>query len=353
VWVRQRKAIALLSIATGFTARTYQEDQFMHAVVVSAFGGPEVLTEAELPDPEPGPGQITIDTSHAAVGLIDVLLRRGDMANRSGLPQPPFVPGLEVAGRVRQLGNGVEGFHVGEPVVTVSQMALGGYASVTVAEASMVVSLTDSDVNPALAVAALPNATTAYLALTRVAHLQHGESVLVHGAAGGLAAAFPAVARSLGASRIVGTVSSRNRIKDTVHLGYDEVLTSDQFVDALADQAVDVVVDPVGGDVRTATLDVLAPLGRILLLGHAAHSPDTPVTGDQLWLKNAGLLGFSVGPYLLANPASARPAAEQVMPLLGSGHLTLQIDELSLTQAADAHQRLEAHQVPGRLVLTV
>src|SRR5260370_650234 len=226
-----------------------------------------VLTETQLPDPEPGPGQLTIDTSHAAVGLIDVLLRRGDMAKRPGLPQPPFVPGLEVAGTVRQLGNGVEGFHVGEPVVTVSQMALGGYASVTVAEASMVVSLTDSDVNPALAVAALPNATTAYLALTRVAHLQHGESVLVHGAAG----------------------------------------------------------------------------------GHAAHSPDTPVTGDQLWLKNAGLLGFSVGPYLLANPASARPAAEQVMPLLGSGHLTLQIDELSLTQAADAHQRLEAHQVPGRL----
>jgi D-arabinose 1-dehydrogenase-like Zn-dependent alcohol dehydrogenase len=142
-----------------------------------------VLTETQLPDPEPGPGQITIDTSHAAVGLIDVLLRRGDMAKRPGLPQPPFVPGLEVAGTVRQLGNGVEGFHVGEPVVTVSQMALGGYASVTVAEASMVLSLSDSDVNPALAVAALPNATTAYLALTRVAHLQQGESVLVHGAA--------------------------------------------------------------------------------------------------------------------------------------------------------------------------
>src|ERR1700732_4464991 len=234
--VRQRKAIALLSIATGFTARTHQEDQFMHAVVVSAFGGPEVLTEAELPDPEPRPGQITIDTSHAAVGLIDVLLRRGDIAKRPGLPQPPFVPGLEGAGTVRQLGNGVEGFHVGEPVVTVSQMALGGYASVTVAEASMVLSLTDSDVNPALAVAALPYAVTAYLALTRVAHLQPGESVLVHGAAGGLASTFPAVARSLGASRIIGTVSSTSRIADTDHLGYDKVLTSDRFVEALAGQ---------------------------------------------------------------------------------------------------------------------
>src|SRR6202011_5443959 len=83
---------------------TGQEDNVMHAMVVSSFGGPEVLTEAELPDPTPGPGQVAIDTSHAAVGLIDVLLRRGDMAKRPGLPQPPFVPGLEVAGTVRQLG---------------------------------------------------------------------------------------------------------------------------------------------------------------------------------------------------------------------------------------------------------
>jgi NADPH2:quinone reductase len=296
---------------------------------------------------------VAIDTSHAAVGLVDVFLRRGDMAGQSGLPQPPFVPGLEVAGTVREVGEGVEDFRVGEPVVTVSQMALGGYASVTLAEASMVVSLADSGVGPALAVAALPNATTAYLALTRVAHLQQGERVLVHGAAGGLAAAFPAVARALGASRVIGTVSSANRINDTVHLGYDDVLTSDQFVEALNGQPVDVVVDPVGGDVRTATLDVLAPLGRILLLGHAAHTPDAPVTGDQLWRKNAGLLGFSVGPYLLDNPASARPAAQTVLPLLASGQLSLQIDELPLAQAAEAHRRLEAHQVPGRLVLTV
>jgi NADPH:quinone reductase len=325
----------------------------MHAMIASAYGGPEVLAEAELADPTPGPGQISINTSHAAVGLIDVLLRRGDQADNPGLPQPPFVPGGEVAGTVRALGDGVEGFRVGEPVVSMSQATLGGYASVTLAQASTVIPLDNSGVDPAQAVAALPYAVTAYLALTRAAYLQPGESVLVHGAAGGLASTFPAVARLLGASRIFGTVSSPSRIADTDHLGYDEVLTSDRFVEALAGQPVDVVADAVGGAVRAASLDVLAPLGRILLLGHAAQTPDTPVTGDDLWLKNAAMIGFSIGFYLQTHPGAAQPAAEQVLPLLATGQLTLNIEEMPVIKAVEAHQRLEAHQVPGRLILTV
>lgn len=263
------------------------------------------------------------------------------------------MPGLEVAGTVRELGEGVTGFQIGEPVVTLSQMSLGGYATVTLADAVMTVSLKDTDVDPAQAVAVLPNAITAYLALTRVAHLSEGENVLVHGAAGGLAAAFPAVARSLGASHITGTVSTQARIADTAHLGYDEVFTSDRFVQGLDGRRVDVVVDPVGGQVRAATLDVLAPLGRILLVGHAAGDPDVPLTGDDLWHRNAGMLGFAVGPYLQGNPAAARPAVEHLLPLLAAGRLTQRVDELPLTEAAEAHRRLEAREVPGRIVLTV
>jgi NADPH2:quinone reductase len=324
----------------------------MHAMIIREFGGPGVLVAAELPDPKPGPGQITIDTSHASVGLVDVFFRRGDLAG-PGYPRPPFVPGLEVAGTVRELGDGVTGFEVGEPVVTLSQMSLGGYATVTLADAAMTVSLKGSDVDPAQAVAVLPNATTAYLALTRVAHLREGENVLVHGAAGGLAAAFPAVARSLGASHVTGTVSSQARIADTALLGYDEVFVSDRFVEGLEGRRIDVVVDPVGGQVRSATLDVLAPLGRILLLGHAAGDPDVPLTGDELWYRNAGMLGFAVGPYLQHNPAAAQPAAEHVLPLLVTGRLAQRVDELPLTEAVEAHRRLEAREVPGRIVLAV
>jgi NADPH:quinone reductase len=145
----------------------------MHAMTITEFGGPEVLVPAELPDPKPAPGQISIDTSHAAVGLIDVFFRRGDRAG-PGYPRPPFVPGLEVAGTVRELGGGVTDFQVGEPVVTLSQMSLGGYATITLADAALTVSLKDAGVDQAQAVAVLPNAVTAYLALTRVAHLRAG-----------------------------------------------------------------------------------------------------------------------------------------------------------------------------------
>ena len=96
----------------------------MKAIQVSSFGAPEVLRLAELPDPAPGPGEVAIDVTHAAVGLIDVFIRQGLYRDRPGLPQPPYVPGLEVAGTVRALGEGVAGFEVGEPVMTLSFVIL-------------------------------------------------------------------------------------------------------------------------------------------------------------------------------------------------------------------------------------
>ncbi len=139
----------------------------MHAAVVTDFGSPDVFEPTELPDPAPAPGQVAIDVTHAAVGLIDVYLRQGLYKDQTGLPQPPYVPGLEVAGTVRALGDGVAGLRVGEPVVTLSgNGAEGGYASVALADAALTTSLDGTGVDPALAVAAVPNAATAYLALT-------------------------------------------------------------------------------------------------------------------------------------------------------------------------------------------
>lgn len=109
------------------------KDQPVRTMTIAAYGGPEVPTEYESPHPTPGFGQIAIGTTHAAVGLIDVFPRRGDMRDTPGPPQPPFVPGGEVPGTVRAIGAGVQGFRVGEPVVTLPQVTLGGYASVTLA----------------------------------------------------------------------------------------------------------------------------------------------------------------------------------------------------------------------------
>ena len=109
----------------------------MKAIQVSSFGPPEVLRLTELPDPGPGPGEVAIDVTHAAVGLIDVFIRQGLYRDRPGLPQPPYVPGLEVAGTVRALGEGVAGFDAGEPVVTLSaNNGTGGYAAIFISDAA-------------------------------------------------------------------------------------------------------------------------------------------------------------------------------------------------------------------------
>ena len=206
----------------------------MRAAIVTRFGAPDVLEVSEMPDPIPGPGELSIDVTHAAVGLVDVFIRQGLYKDREGLPQPPYVPGLEVAGFIRDLGDGVDGFIAGEPVVTVTGTgAEGGYAAINVVDARFVVSLGSSGVDPALAVATVPNAATAYLALTRVAHLQSGETVLVHGALGGLASTFPGVARNLGASTIVGTVRPASLpVAEASGLPYDQLIGSDEFPNA-------------------------------------------------------------------------------------------------------------------------
>jgi NADPH2:quinone reductase len=285
--------------------------------------------------------------------MIDVFFRRGDRSGDPRFPSPPFVPGLEVAGTIRELGEGVTDFRVGEPVVTLSLMTLGGYATVALADARITVSLANTTIDPAQAVAVLPNATTAYLALTTVAHLREGETVLVHGATGGLASAFPAVARALGAARILGTVGTSSKTDVARSMGYDEVLTHDRFPDALSGQKFDLIVDPVGGPARRASLDLLAPLGRMLLVGHASTTPEEPIRGNDLWVRNIGVLGFSVGPILQAHPLRARPAASAVINLIEQGALHVPIETLPLTQASEAHRRLEARGVTGRVILTV
>jgi NADPH2:quinone reductase len=319
----------------------------MRAAVVTRFGEPEAFALRELPDPVPGPGQVSIDVSHAAVGLIDVYIRQGLYRSRAGLPHPPYVPGLEVAGTIRAFGDGVTDFRVGESVVTLSGTGPeGGYASIEVVDARMTVSLEGTGVDPALAVAALPNAATAYLALAEVAHLKPGERVLVHGALGGLASAFPGVARTLGAALVIGTA----RHPRPSALPYDEIIAIEDLTSS--ERRFDVVVDPVGGQLRTDSLGVMAPLGRMLLVGNASGDWEHSVPTNTLWGGSLALLGFNVGYYLPSHPAQARPAAEAGLRAISQGLVDIRTETLPLADAAEAHRRLENGAVGGRILLT-
>ena len=162
--------------------------------------------------------------------------------------------------------------------------------------AALTVRLDGTGIGAAAAVAAVPNAATAYAALTEVAHLKPGERVLVHGALGGLASAFPGVARTLGAASVTGTARGSSLAAARASaLPYDEVIASEDLLAALGGQRFDVVIDPVGGQVRTDSLTVMAPLGRMLLVGNASGDWQHTVATNSLWLGSLAIAGFSSG----------------------------------------------------------
>ena len=324
----------------------------MYAVQATAFGDPTVLSPAELPDPAAGPGQVTIDVSHAAVGLIDLFFRQGVYRDQPGMPQPPFVPGLEVVGTIRELGEGVTGFRAGEQVVAMSQTGTGGYASAYVAPASQIVSIEGSGIAPELAVSMIPNAAMAYAALAEIAHVRQGERVLVHGALGGLASAFPGIAKQLGASRVVGTVrpGKLDAAKGT-ELPYDQIVDATLLPDELGEEKFDIVIDPVGGELRTQSLALMGPGGRLIAAGNASGDWEHTVPDNQLWLGSVTIAGFNAGAYLPTHPHIVRPALEAARTAIAAGLGQAVVEVLSFDQATLAHERMESRSLTGRLVL--
>lgn len=325
----------------------------MKAVRAIGFGGPSVLAVAELPDPVPGPGEISIDVAYAAVGLIDVFMRQGLFKDMPGMPQPPFIPGLEVAGTVRALGKGVEGFVVGEPVVSMSGgSGTGGYASVFVTPIHGVISLANTGIDPVLAVAVVPNAAMAHVALTDVAHLKPGERVLIHGALGGFAAAFAGMAKYLGASQVVGTVrSSKLGAAARTKLPYDRIVDSAALPDNLGEERFDVVIDAVGGQVRDQSFALMKPGSRLIVAGNASGDWTNQVKTNDLWIGSVTIAGFSAGAYLPSHPQTVRPALEAALRAVAAGLCTTDVSVISFDDAVMAHERMESRALDGRIVL--
>ncbi|WP_223066296.1 quinone oxidoreductase family protein [Paenibacillus caui] len=234
----------------------------MKAVVIDRPCEAAELEVSELPDPKPAPGMLTIDVAYAGVGYVDVLLRRGDL--QSVLPLP-VVPGLEVSGYVREIGEGVEGFHVGQPVASMTLLDLGGYASVAQVRPELTVPLDQlgKEIDMAAAAAAIVNLSTAYMTIRNVINMQKGDNILVHAAAGGLGSFLGQMARHFGAGKVFGTVGSPEKTKLAASLGYDELFLRSDFIEPIrkltGPRGIDAVLDPVGGDMRTLSQELLRP----------------------------------------------------------------------------------------------
>ncbi|MCN9243719.1 zinc-binding dehydrogenase [Streptomyces sp. RY43-2] len=317
----------------------------MTAVTIPEFGEAETLRVATLPIPDPGPGQVAIDVVYAGANFAEVLYRRGVV----DVPLP-FVPGIEVAGRIRAIGKGVEGLTVGQPVAALTIVDSGGYAEVVVTSAHLVAPLDDSGLAMDVAAALPSNSTTALLVLHRVARLAPGESVLVHAAAGGVGSQLGQVARLLGAGRVVGTVGGEAKVETAKRFGYDEVILRDRVADA---GQFDVVVDMVGGPTRRASLDRLAPMGRLVVMGNASDAEDVGVPANELWFTNKTVSGFNLAAFSADFPRETGRALRRAVTAAASGDLRVQVETLPLEQAAEAHRRIESGATTGKLVLQV
>jgi NADPH2:quinone reductase len=164
---------------------------------------------------------------------------------------------------------------------------------------------------------------------------------------------FPGIARRLGASRVVGTVRpSKLEAAAVTKLPYDQIADSSALPDVLAGEKFDVIIDPVGGAVRTHSAELLAPGGRLIVAGNASGEWGHQIDSNRLWFGGLTVTGFIAGSYIPAHPLEIRPAAEAAPAAVAAGLGETEIDVLPFAEAVTAHQRMESRDLNGRIVLT-
>jgi putative PIG3 family NAD(P)H quinone oxidoreductase len=325
----------------------------MRAVVVTAPGGPEVLAVAEVPDPQPAPGEVVLQVAATAVNRADILQRRGHYPPPPGAPD---WPGLECSGTVAAVGNGVDGWSVGDQACAL--LTGGGYAERVAVPAGQLlpipagVSLTDA--------AALPEVTcTVWSNVFMLAGLRPGEVLLVHGGSSGVGTLAIQLARQVGATVAV-TAGSPAKLQRCAELGASILVDyrEQDFVDVVRSatdgHGADVVLDNMGAAYLARNVDVLAAGGRLVVIG---------LQGGRRGDLDLGVL-LSKRAAVLATTLRARPVAEKaaivagvlehVWPLIADGAVRPVIHaRMPLEAAAEAHRLVESSAHVGKVVLTL
>src|SRR5215212_5572483 len=294
----------------------------MRAIQITNLNGPdEALEIVDAPEPEPShmltPGSgVVVDVHAAGVSFPEVLQTRGEYQFK---PDLPFVPGSEVGGIVRSAPDGAA---VKEGDRVAAFCFLGAFAEIAVAPEYFAFPLPD-DLDFDQGAALVLNYHTAYFSLKLRGRLAEGETVLVHGGAGGVGTAALQVAKGLGA-RTIAVVSSDEKEQVARDAGADEVVRSDgswkDEAKELSGGGVDIVIDPVGGDRFTDSLRSLAENGRIVVVGFTGGSiPEVKV--NRLLLNNVEVVGAGWGAYVMGKPDVNRRIGAALEPLIASGHV--------------------------------
>src|SRR3954468_2082613 len=319
----------------------------MRAAVSTALTGPDAVEVQERPEPVPESHQVLLDVECAGVTFPDVLQTRGLYQRR---PDVPFIPGWEVSGLVRA---DAAGFRAGDRVAAMP--ITGGLAESVAVDGHMVFPLPDG--LPFDKAAALPlNYLTVHFGLTRRAQLKKGETVLVHGAAGGLGTAACQLAAAYGA-RVIAVVSTPEKGEVARAAGAHDVVPVDGFRDRVrrltGGHGVDVIVDPVGGDRFPDSLRSLAPEGRLLVLGFTGREIPT-VRVNRLLLTNTSVVGVASAEFWAEDPGYPAQQWRDLVPLLDAGLLDPPVGPVfALDETAAAIRELDERRAAGRVLIRV
>ena len=318
----------------------------MKAAFCETLDGPDGVVVREVDDPgSPGEGQIRVAVGACGVSFADLLMTRGGYQVK---PPLPFVVGGEAAGRVTAVGANVPDFAEGDAV-----LVSAGCVEHAVMDAERATPVPDG-VDIEAAASFRSNYTTALYGLER-GRLQAGETLLVHGAGGGVGLAAVDVGKLKGAT-VIATASSAEKLAVARTLGADHVIDyTEGFREAVKDlteqRGADVIYDPVGGDVFDESMRCVAPFGRILIVGFTGGRPALAKT-NHLLIKDAEAIGFTIGALPQRDPARAERIRRTLMTWLGAGRITPYISHrLPLERTADALRLIVNREVIGKVVV--
>jgi NADPH2:quinone reductase len=312
----------------------------MRAIQVSEFGGPEVLELVELPQPQPGDGEVLVRIARAGINFADTHQTRDDYLAKAELP---FIPGGEVAGTTPD-GRRVAALVPG-----------GGYAEAIAVHERALVPVPD-EIEDEQAVAVLLQGLTAWGILKVSAHLQPGESVVVQAAAGGTGTLAIQLAKRMGAGRVIGLASSEEKRQLALRLGADAALDSraadlsDQILAANGGERVDVVLEMTGGRAFDACFSALAAFGRLVTFGIASREQNMVATG-KLMRTSRTVAGFWLV-RMMQRPELVAEGVGELFRALAAHELEVVIGGVyPLSEAARAHEDIQARRTQGKLLL--
>jgi NADPH2:quinone reductase len=322
----------------------------MKALLCSEYGPPQKLAVQDVASPTAGPGQVVVDVKAAALNFPDALMVQGLYQVK---PPLPFSPGAEVAGLVKETGEGVQGLKAGDRVIAFP--GFGGFAEECAVAAERIMPLPEG-MDFATGAALVLTFGTSLHALQDCGRLQAGETLLVLGAAGGVGAAAVEIGKAMGA-RVIAAASSEDKLALCRQLGADATLnytTEDlrrRTLDLTDGKGVDVVYDPVGGDYTEAALRATAWRGRLLIVGFAAGEiPKIPL--NLALLKERSLVGVYWGDSVRHDPRGHVRNMKQLMAWFSERRIKPVISEqLPLARAPEAIQRLMDRKVMGKVVI--